>query len=637
MSRPRTIAPAEAATFLGTAAVLVAYAQDRGAYDLVIRQQASLVVWITLLLVAALGLLPARRPAIPVAAALLALAALALWSAASLSWTQSDERTLAEVARTLHHLGLLALVVALAGEGRWIAVTGGASAGAVLICLWSLGIRLAPGTFGEDATALAFATNRLSSPLAYWNATGAWAAMTAPLLLAWSAHARTPAVRALALAALPAALLVLYLTLSRGAVVSVVVATAVVLAFSAHRWMTALHALAAAGLGVVVIFVTRDQPEIAQMTGTAGRADVAAALALCTLGAALVALATTTAGLDRLRMDARKATRCLRFGGALATVLLIVAAGTVIPDAWDDFRSAPLTQQTSTDPASRLTTLHSGRYEIYRSAAASLRDRPLKGSGAGTFEFTWNRDGRTPEFVRDAHSLYLEPFSELGLPGGLLILLFAAAIVAGVIAAARAVRGDPRASGAIAGCAGGCAAYLVAAGVDWMWEVTAVTAFFLLLAGAAGAATLRDAGPPRLQTRIAIAAAALVAVLVTLPGLRSETALRDSQREVRRGDLVAAARFAREAESSAPWAAGPHVQLALIHERAGLLDDARAELLAARRREPSNWRIPFLLSRVEVARGDVGSALRALRSARTLRPLGAFVTDPAATATPPER
>jgi hypothetical protein len=75
----------------------------------------------------------------------------------------------------------------------------------------------------------------------------------------------------------------------------------------------------------------------------------------------------------------------------------------------------------------------------------------------------------------------------------------------------------------------------------------------------------------------------------------------------------------------------------MLSDRAGRLDAARAELLAAQAREPTNWRIPFLLSRVETARGDVGSALRAYRRARTLRPLGAFFGDPQAIAAPPER
>jgi hypothetical protein len=624
-------------SFLGAAAVIVAYAADRGTYGIVPREQAALLIWFALLLIAALGLLPARRPGTPAALALLALALLASWIAIGLSWSESDQRTLAEVARTLHHLGLLALVIVLAGRERWIAVVAGATAGAAIVVGWALGIRLAPGLFGEDTTALAFATNRLSSPLGYWNATGIWSAMTAILLVAWSAHARMYLVRAAALAIVPAVLVALYLSYSRGALASLAVGTIVLVTFAPRRWATAAHVLAAVALGALAVLVTRSQPQIAGFTGTEGRRAIVAALAACGAGGALVAWATGVSGLDSLRLSPATARRALAWGLAATAVVAVIASVTVIPKAWDEFTSAALTQQPSGDPAARLTNFNSGRYAIYSSALESFADRPLKGSGAGTFEFTWNRDARTPEFVRDAHSLYLEAFSELGVIGGLLVLLFAGSVVAVFVSARRATQADPLAAGVVAGGAGACCAYLVSAGVDWMWELTAVTALSLVLAGAAAAATLRDAAPMKAPYRIGASLAALVAILAILPGLRSATELSDSQAGVRRSDLAAALRDARDAEKSAPWAAEPHLQIALVEERTGRLDAARAELLAAQEREPTNWRIPFLLSRVEAARGDVGSALRAYRRARTLRPLGAFFADPNATAAPPER
>src|SRR5690349_3264081 len=97
VSGPRATLPAQAATGLGTAAVVVAYAADRGTYDLIARQEFALVIWFALLLIAALGLLPARRPGAALSLALLALGLLAAWMAIGFGWTQSDERTLAEV------------------------------------------------------------------------------------------------------------------------------------------------------------------------------------------------------------------------------------------------------------------------------------------------------------------------------------------------------------------------------------------------------------------------------------------------------------------------------------------------------------------------------------------------------------
>jgi hypothetical protein len=94
VSAARPTTPAAVATFVGAAALIVAYAVDGGSYDILARQQFGLVIWWVLFLGLAAGLMPARRPGAPVVLVLLALAALALWTAASFSWTQSDERTL---------------------------------------------------------------------------------------------------------------------------------------------------------------------------------------------------------------------------------------------------------------------------------------------------------------------------------------------------------------------------------------------------------------------------------------------------------------------------------------------------------------------------------------------------------------
>ncbi len=72
--------------------------------------------------------------------------------------------------------------------------------------------------------------------------------------------------------------------------------------------------------------------------------------------------------------------------------------------------------------------------------------------------------------------------------------------------------------------------------------------------------------------------------------------------------------------TAAPWAAAPLVQIGLLDEQAGRLSEARASLLAAQEREPTNWRIPLILSRVEAQRGDPKGALAAYRESLRLRP-----------------
>ncbi len=91
---------------------------------------------------------------------------------------------------------------------------------------------------------------------------------------------------------------------------------------------------------------------------------------------------------------------------------------------------------------------------------------PLGGTGAGTFAADYS--GYPP--ARDAHSLYLQAFAELGVVG----LVLVTALVAVPLAVALRRR--------LAVPAAGLAVYAFAAGVDWDWQLPAVTVAALALA-----------------------------------------------------------------------------------------------------------------------------------------------------------
>src|SRR4051794_3189629 len=99
--------------FVGTMAVVLYYALRGGSYDIVIRQEEAVVVWWVVGLGWATGVFPRARLPRTSLLPLAALSALLLWTALSLSWTESDERTVAEVARIIHYAGLLTLVWSL--------------------------------------------------------------------------------------------------------------------------------------------------------------------------------------------------------------------------------------------------------------------------------------------------------------------------------------------------------------------------------------------------------------------------------------------------------------------------------------------------------------------------------------------
>jgi O-antigen ligase len=123
----------------------------------------------------------------------------------------------------------------------------------------------------------------------------------------------------------------------------------------------------------------------------------------------------------------------------------------------------------------RFRTIETNRWRYWRVALDSFAEQPLTGSGVHGFAPDWLEHRDIDETVQDAHSLYVETLTELGLPGILLLLSFLGG--AGV-ALARA--GEP-------GWAAAAAVWAIHAGVDWDWEMPALTLVFIVLAAAASA------------------------------------------------------------------------------------------------------------------------------------------------------
>ncbi|MGH2782457.1 MAG: O-antigen ligase family protein, partial [Thermoleophilaceae bacterium] len=137
----------------------------------------------------------------------------------------------------------------------------------------------------------------------------------------------------------------------------------------------------------------------------------------------------------------------------------------------------------------RLRSLDSQRYDYWRVALDAFGRRPLAGVGAGGFRVEWLRERPAGSAgAADAHSLYVETAAELGI-AGLAALALAIAGIAGC--AVRALRGD---RGLAAGPVAALAAFAFHAGIDWDWELPALTLVPILLAGVVVAAA--DRGEP---------------------------------------------------------------------------------------------------------------------------------------------
>jgi O-antigen ligase len=612
------------AAFVVAAAIVIYLAIDGGGYDILVRQGFALVIWTLVAVGFTLGVLPRGRPRSALLAPGLAAAALLAWLLLSLIWTESSERTTAEVARLLGYLGLMTLALGSLNRRTFRTAAAGISVGVIAVTGIAVASRLYPETFpGAGNVAQLFDADRLDYPLDYWNAVGAWAAIAIAIAIAWSAHARLAAVRALSLATVPLAGACVYLTYSRGGVLGSGVAVLAVIALSRNRWTAFAHALVAGGGAAVAILSIHDHEQIADATGGSGGDAVAAVIVLAGLVCAGVALATARIGTDGVRLPRRTANYAVPAFLVLLVAGTLIAAHGPISRAWDQFRTQ---DRTDSSGSSRFSTAGGNRHNLWSSAFASFEAHPLDGTGPGTYEFWWSRDARDPEYVRNAHSLYLESLGETGLPGLVFLVLFLGGSLGAALHARRRI-GDPDDLGAsVAMCAAFCV-FLVSAGVDWMWQVTALGAVALggiavaIAAGSEAAGSDARGSPLRPSLRATVVVVALAAVAVEVPGVVATQRIRASQAAARAGDLPHSRQLAEQAVDAMPWAATPYEQLALAEEDLGDLSAARRDVQHAIRNEPTNWRYPLLLARIEAEQGDRSAARRTFLRGRRLRPL----------------
>lgn len=412
------------------------------------RLWAGVVAWALLAVVAVV--VPRPLPASgPGRAALGGLAALTAWTALSLVWTPDRGAAVDDAQRLLLYLPYLALAIALLGRQTepllLTAITGA--------CLYGLSER-----FGlVDLEDVVSAGDRLAYPLSYWNGTGAFAALGLILAAALVGdHDRPAALRAAAAATAPPLALTLLLTFSRGALGALAAGVLLLLALSPSRARLTGAALVVGGglLAAAVLAVAFGGLRTTEGTGPEALAGLVVAIGACWFAARLVG---GDDPLPWLRPVALAAVALVLAGTVAATLSVERAPGGADPQAG----------------AGRLASVQSNRYAYWRAAARSFADHPLIGEGSGSFRATWLRERDFVESVRDAHSLYLETASELGLVG----LLALALLIGGCAVAA------VRAGAVLPGAAAALAAFALHAGIDWDWELPALTLVALALAG----------------------------------------------------------------------------------------------------------------------------------------------------------
>lgn len=616
---------------------LVAYlGLEGGGYDPIVHDQVGIAVWWVLLAAVAVGAVPRRRPTTLAWAALALLAGFVVWTGLSLTWTESVERSWADLARVSGYLGIFALALLARGHEGARRMVGAVATAIVLVGTVALLSRLHPSWFpAADVTGnfLTIGRERLSYPLNYWNGLAALIAIGLPLLLQLATDARQIAVRALAAASVPALLLTAFFTLSRGPLAACLVVVAIFLALTSDRLPKLLTTLVTAAGGAVLIAAALAREPLRHGLDNATAHSQGEEMLLLTIVICL-AVGLIQAGISvalaremrpRWTRVSRQQSLVALAAGAVIVLIGLAAIGAPgkVSNAWDEFKRAEVPGK-GTERLSK--TSGEGRYQYWSSALREMETKPLTGTGSGTFIYWWTRDGDTGDVVRDSHSLYFQTLGELGLLGAALLLGFIATVLAGGTVVT--LRAGPERRPALAAAVAACSAFFLTAIFDWMWQLPVLVAATLLLAAVlvgsrTAAPASEDEVEPRpfaLPVRVGTVLLALVAIAFTAIPLASTTQLRESQADASRGDLTGALEAARSARNVEPAAAAPRLQEALVLETAGDFTAAAAAAHAATERESTNWRNWLVLSRIEAERGDPDVAIRYFRRARALNP-----------------
>jgi hypothetical protein len=446
-----------------------------------------------------------RPPRLPLRGSVFfcAFAAFVVWQGVSIAWSVQPSRSWDYTNRGLVYFAFAAVgaLVAAAPLRRFAAVAC-ALLGALFV--WALAAKVIPGLY-PDYERLA----RLRYPVEYWNELALLAAASVPLGL-WAAGPRHDRRARLGGALLLfAALVVTVLTYSRVGIVLTVVAALVWLWLDRDR-LAALGPLAVAWIvGAAVAGVGLLLPGISS-DGTSQHTRVRDGVvfgAVLVVGAAVVGLAS------RFVLSRSVDRRVARAAAVALVVLLLAALAAAVVRAggpadfvsarWHEF-SNKVSAQVSQDPKRIISASSSNRWRWWTEAWNAFTDKPLQGTGAGTFELIDRVERNSPLATTEPHSVPLQFLSETGIVG---FLLYAAVVATAVVGILRRER-----TRAWLALALGAGLFFVHSWVDIDWDFIAVQGPLFLTVGALVSGPATPIPPRRWLVSGAVAVLALAAV-----------------------------------------------------------------------------------------------------------------------------
>jgi O-antigen ligase len=575
----------------------------------------SLVV-VAALLVLGTALLPSSLGLVSLGG----LAGFGVWTWLALLWSDDAAATTLEGQRVLLYVSAFAALLVVVRRATVPLVLAATFTAIFLASGYGLLTRLFPERLGVYDPVAAY---RLEEPLTYWNALGVFAVMGALLGLGFATRAQTLAARALSAATLPLLFATVYFTFSRGAWIAGAVGLAAAIAVDPRRLQLLAGAVVLAVPSALAVLLSSHEDALTRTDAPLSAAShdghqLAVYLLLLAGASALAGAIFWLAG--RATAPSRQAR--LLFAGVLvfvavaALLAVFVRYGgpvTLAQKGYDSFTTTP--GETPVNLNRRLLTF-SGSYrsELWHAAWQDYEANPLLGSGPGTYEQYWNAHRPLQHKVRDAHSLYLEVLAELG-PIGLALLLVALGtpLVAGALA-----RGSPLVPAALAAYT----AYLVHAGVDWDWEMGAVTLAALAVAVALLAAADPRESPPFLSSRLRAGGivAALLLSVVAFVGVVGSSALAASDRALTKGKYGEADSQARKASRWWRWSPDPWRQRGDVAAEQGDTAAAGDYYRKAITKDEGDWKLWYDLANVttgEESQLALAEAIRRNRYATT--------------------
>jgi hypothetical protein len=528
------------------------------------------------------------------------MGALGVWIALSSAWSVSTPGTVREVERFLVYLSVALAVAIVLRRGDGPAVAVGAFLGAGSIASYGLATRLLPDRFETPADM--FNAYRLAEPLGYWNAFGLVCTLATVLAVGAMVHARRALLVVLAGGVLPVVVMALYFAFSRGSWLALFFGLAATVALDPRRISVLWSLAVTAPVSAVGVAVASRQDALTTTGATAAEATreghrLAWLLALLVpCSAALAWLAYWVARRVRVARGVRRGVALVLAGGVVGAVAIaLVAAGgprSAVSEIREGFGATPTGGSSLND---RLFTIYgAGREETIRFAWDEGVDHPVAGTGAGTFETLWYEGRPSMQIVRDAHSLYVETFNELGVVG---LALLGALLLVPLIAAFRA-----RHARFVAPAAGAYLAWVSASSLDWHWEMAGLTST-ALLAGSVGllAAERRSRDALLPSSRLALVGVTGTLSVLAVWSLVGNQALFAGREAVARKGWSDARDDARRAQALLQWSHEPDLVRGDAEAGLGNRDGALSAYRDAVEKDPENW-IAWLRV-AQVARG----------------------------------